>query len=245
MMYKVNLLPPELQRDISIDVKKLVKRVAVSLVAITLLVGYGIFLYSFFLTKDEIVKTEKYLNELQVTVKEIGALKHQRQSNELSVQKFNDLIIKRMTWSYVLDDLSDNLPVDVWLKSINLVFIDPQVATLSFGQGAGQPETQVPQAQQAQEQVQAMQAQAGVGVAPGGQVYPAGQKGPLLPASPPVPNTLTVEGYSLTVPSIGIYINNLNKMPCFTSVTLNEVVEDEEIAAIKFKLTAMIREGGR
>jgi len=232
-MYKVNLLPPELQRDISIDIRRLVKRVAIFLVVIILVLGYSIFLYSFFSTKKEIVETEKYLNELQVTVKKIEDIKEQRQKNEQSVQQFKELVEKRLTWSYVLDDLNYNLPVDVWLASIELSFTDLQASTETVGQAPEQPKVHVPQAQ------------TGTRTVPGGQSLPAGQKEPLLSASPPVPNTLTVVGYSRTVPSIGIFINNLHKMPYFTKVTLNEIAEDENNAVIKFKITAMTKEGGR
>jgi len=234
-MYKVNLLPPELQRDISVDIRRLVKWLTVSLVVIILVLGYGIFLYSFFSTKKEIVETEKYLSELQVTVNRIEDIKKQRQKNEQSVQKFKDLVEKRLIWSYILDDLNYNLPVDMWLASIELSFTGLQVSTGTVGQAQGQPNAQASQMQ--------IQVQTGAGVVHGVQALPEGQKG--IAVSPPVPNTLTIAGYSRSVPSIGIFINNLHKMPYFAKVTLNEIAEDKNNAVIKFKITAMTREGGR
>ncbi|OPX88396.1 MAG: Fimbrial assembly protein (PilN) [Pelotomaculum sp. PtaB.Bin104] len=242
-MYKINLLPPELQRDISIDIKKLVKRLSVSLVVMSVLAGYGTFLYSYISTKKEISQTEKYLNELQVTVKIVEDLKKQRQGNEHTIQIFTEMIDKRLTWSYVLDDFSRNLPVDVWLERIDLSYIDPQAAAGAAGQTKGQPNPQS-QPQQAQAQGQA-KAQAGAGATPGGQAPPAGQKGQPQAVSPPVPNTMTIKGYSHTVPSIGVFINNLNKMPYFTRITLNELAEDDKSLAFKFKLTAAVKEVGR
>lgn len=239
-MDKINLLPPELQRDISIDIKKLVKRLFVSLVVISVLAGYSTFLYSYLATKKEIAQTEKYWNKLQVTVKIVEELKKQRQGNEQTIQEFTAIIDKRLTWSYMLDDFSHNLPVDVWLEKIDLSFVDPQVVVGAAGQVKGQQA----QIRPAQTQGRAG-AQAGAGATLEEQAPPAGQNGQSQAFSPPVPNTLTIEGYSHTVPSIGVFINNLNKMPYFTKVTLNELAVDNKSSAIKFKLTAAVKEGGR
>ncbi|MDD3653353.1 MAG: PilN domain-containing protein [Desulfotomaculaceae bacterium] len=243
-MYKINLLPPELQRDISIDIKKLVKRVSVSLVVISVLAGYGAFLYSYVETQKEIAQTEKYLNELQLAVRIVEDLKKQRQDNEQTIKKFTEMIDQRLTWSYVLDDFSRNLPVDVWLERLELSYNETQAAA-GTGQVTGQPNPN-PQSQSSQPQTQGQTgAQAGATATKGGQASPTGQQGQSQASAPPVPNTLTIEGYSHTVPSIGVFINNLNKMPYFTKITLNELAEDEKTLAIKFKLTAAIKEGGR
>jgi len=243
-MYKINLLPSELQRDLSIDVRKLVKRAAVSLVAVILLAGYGSFLYSSYSTRKEIAKTEKYLNELNVTVKKVEEIKKQRETSEQSAQKLKELLNNRLAWSSVLEDLNHNLPVDVWLERIDLSHIDLQASTGASGQPKGQADAQAPQSQSQPAPAQPNPAQAGTGAVPEGKP-PSGQSGTPAPSSPPVPNTLTIEGYSRTVPSIGVFVNNLSRMPYFTRVTLNEFAEDEKMGAIKFKVTAAIKEGGR
>ena len=239
-MYKVNLLPTELQRDISIDFRKLVKRLSVSLLAITLLASYSAFLYSFYSNRKDIARTERYLNELRVTVTKVEDIKKQRQNNEQSVQTLRELLSKRLSWSPLLEDLNCNLPVDMWLESFDLSFTDLQTSTGAAGQSPGQPKALAPQAQ-----AQSKPAQTGNGASSDGQAPAAGQKGPLPPASLTVPNTLTLEGYSRTVPSIGIFVNNLNRMPYFNRVTLNEISEDKKYGAIRFKVTAMLKESGR
>ncbi|OPY57734.1 MAG: Fimbrial assembly protein (PilN) [Pelotomaculum sp. PtaU1.Bin035] len=242
-MYKVDLLPYELQRDVGVDVKKLLKRLSVFLAAIFLLVSCGTFVFSELLTRKEIAVTEKELSEIQVTVNNIEEIKKQRQNNQHSIQNYKALINKKLSWSYLLEDLNSNLPVDMWLASLELSFTDMSASVGTVGQIAGQSEAQAPAHVQARAQSKATQAN--VGAAPGGQSPAAGQKDSPSPDSPPAPNILVVEGYSRTVPSVGIFVNNLDKMPYFTSVKLNEISEEEKNAAIKFKLTAILKDGGR
>jgi len=181
-MYKVNILPLELHRNINVDVKKLIKIMTVFIITAILLAAYGTFIISFYSTGKEIAEAEKELVRLQDIVKKVEEIRKQRQNNELSVQNFKDLIDNRKTWSYMLEELNSSLPADIWLESIDLSFVSPQT-----------------------------------------------------------PNFLTVEGYSRTVPSVGILVNSLGRMPYFNKIVLSEIRKDERHAALKFKITATIR----
>jgi len=217
-MYKINLLPTELQRDLSLDVKGLVRRVSITITLILLLFGYGVFLFMGYLTQKEINDTEKYLNQISSTVKKVEGIKAQRVKNEESTKKFKELLNARLTRFPLLEDLSYNMPVDLWLDNVDMSYVAPANAS----GGATQGQTAAP---------------------PQAQGQAAADK--KVPVSPPVPNTLTIEGYSRTVPSVGIFMNNLYRMPYFSSVVLNELKTDEKSGSVKFKLTAVLKEGGR
>lgn len=58
------------------------------------------------------------------------------------------------------------------------------------------------------------------------------------------PNGLTIEGYSLTVPSIGVYFNKLGHIPDLEEVSLYEIREDSRRIALRFKITAALKESG-
>lgn len=234
-MYKINLLPPELQRDVSIDFKTLAIRASAVVAAVGLVAMYCAFLYNIHSIKLEISQEEKYLSEIQFTVKKVEEIKNKRLANEQSVQKYRELLDNRVTWSPVLEDLNKILPTDMWLESINISHVDRQVQ----GGGAIIPAPQPPPVQlpgyQLQSQIQAKTA----GTAQGGQ----GENQPV--SSLPTPNTLTINGYSRTAPSVGVYLHNLGKMPYYSKVALNEMGEDEKESAYKFKITATVKEGDR
>jgi hypothetical protein len=208
-VYKINLLPVELQKDLSIDVKGLVRRVTVTVIVILLLFGYGAFLYLGYLTKKEITDTEKYLSQISAAVKRVEGIKAQRVKDEESTKLYKGLLSTRQTRFPMLEDISYNMPVDLWLEKVDMSYVAPKEEGKD-----GKP------------------AQAANG-------------DKKETAAPPVPNNLIIEGYSRTVPSIGVFMNNLYRMPYFSSVILNELNTDEKSGNIKFKLTAVLKEGGR
>ena len=223
-MYKLNLLPVELQRDLSIDIKGLVKRVTITITVFLLLASYGMFLFMGYLTQKEINDTEKYLNQISATVKKVEGVKAQRIKNEENTKKFKEILNARQARFPILEDLSYNMPVDLWLENVDMSYVASGQAANTPANGSGGA-AQTQPAAQSQTQGQAAAKKEAV--------------------SPPVPNTMIIEGYSLTVPSIGIFMNNLYLMPYFSSVVLNELNTDEKSGNIKFKLTAVLKEGGR
>jgi hypothetical protein len=127
-MYKMNLLPAELQKDLSIDIKGLIRRVTVTVIVILLLCGYGAFLYMGYLTQREISDTEKYLNQISATVKKVEGIKTQRLKNEESTKKFKELLSARLTRFPMIEDLSYNMPVDLWLENVEMSYVEPKDA---------------------------------------------------------------------------------------------------------------------
>lgn len=240
-MYKINLLPSELQRDISIDVRKLVKRAIVALAAILLISGYSIFLFNYYSTKKEACELEKRLKQLEAAVKKVEEIKKQRRDNEQAVEKFKELLNQRLTWACVLKDIDYNLPEDMWLGSIDISY------TGRWAQAeAGDKELEQMKTKEAVQKGRPKSGQTGTGALSDSKTSAAKQEGTSQQASLPVPDTLAIEGYSRTVSSVGVFINNLNKLPYFKSALLEELGEDEKYAGVKkFKLIAEIKEGGR
>jgi hypothetical protein len=223
-MYKLNLLPVELQRDLSIDIKGLVRRVTITVAIFIVLASYGMFLFMGYLTQREINDTQKYLNQISATVKKVEGIKAERVKNEENTKKFKEILGARQARFPILEDLNYNMPVDLWLENVSMSYVaSGQAANTAANASGGATQTQP--VEQSQTQGQAAAKKEAV--------------------SPPLPNTLIIEGYSLTVPSIGIFMNNLYLMPYFTSVVLNELKTDEKSGNIKFKLTAVLKEGGR
>jgi len=223
-VYKINLLPTELQKDLSIDVKGLVRRVTITVIVILLLFGYGAFLFVGYLTQREISDTEKYLSQISSAVKRVEEIKAQRVKDEKSTKIYQELLSARQVRFPLLEDISHNLPVDMWLEKLNMSYVAPK----EDGKNSQPAQAANDGAQEQQNTQSHTQGQ-------------ADDKN--KPSSPPVPNTLIVEGYSRTVPSIGIFMNNLYRMPYFSNVVLNELATDEKSGNIKFKLTAALKDG--
>ena len=116
----------------------------------------------------------------------------------------------------MLEDLSYNMPADLWLENINMSYVAPEQATANAPSGAVHEQTDQPLSQR----------QAPV---------------TLEVVSPPEPNTLVLIGYSRSVQSVGIFMNNLYGMPYFSSVVLNELHTNENSGNVKFKLTAQLK----
>ncbi|MGI6491784.1 MAG: PilN domain-containing protein [Pelotomaculum sp.] len=220
-MYKINLLPVELQKDLSIDVKGLVKRVSIAMTVILMFFGYGAFLFMGYLTQKEINDTERYLSQISSSVNIIEDIKAQRIKNEESTKRFKELLNTRLARSPMLVDLSYNMPVDLWLENIDLSYVAPEQTAANASSGAAQEQTAQPQ--------------------PQGQAPASKQEA----VSAPAPNTFVLIGYSRSVSSIGVFMNNLYGMPYFSSVVLNELNTDEKSGNVKFKLTAQLKETGK
>ncbi|NMA51583.1 MAG: hypothetical protein GX949_01050, partial [Peptococcaceae bacterium] len=146
-MYKINLLPVELQKDLSIDVKGLVKRVSIAMTVILMFFGYGAFLFMGYLTQKEINDTERYLSQISSSVNIIEDIKAQRIKNEESTKRFKELLNTRLARSPMLVDLSYNMPVDLWLENIDLSYVAPEQTAANASSGAAQEQTAQPQPQ--------------------------------------------------------------------------------------------------
>lgn len=204
-MYKINLLPPELQQNNSTYVKKDFKRIlriiTVGGIVFVLLIFYGSFLFVLNSLERDIMETEAGLAQLQGTVKQVEEVRKQRLAEEHSVKNYKKLLAERKSWSALLEEIEARLPADVWLINVDASSSGAESQAESAPRGISQ----------------------------------------LITTNP---NGLTVEGYSRAVPSVGIFLNKLGHIPDLEEVSLYEIQEDSGRIALRFKITAALKESG-
>lgn len=230
MSYKVNLLPPELQRESIIDTRRLIRVAAVTLAVVTVLGGYGYFLLQLVLMKGELAEIRQRLAALEPTVARVNRLREERRTAEETTRVLKELLNTRLAWSGMLSDLNYALPRDVWLDKLTIYKEQSKDAekkgSTAPGEGGGKPS----------------------GTTGSNPVQPPAGGGPgaagTQPVSPPRPDRMALEGYSHSVASVGVLVHNLNQLPYFKEVTLQEVVEDEKAGAWRFKILCVISGGG-
>ena len=217
MFYKVNLLPTELQREGLIDVRRLVVISAVTLFLALTLGGYGAFLINYTLMKNDLKDTGAQLTALTPLVSRVEQIRKERTGLEAALKEYAEILQKQKAWSVMLYDLSGITPIDLWLVELEIL------------NKAVDPNTQPPGA--------AAKAPASN---PQTKAKDPGEQEKKEPAGLPRPNTITFKGYSRTVSSIGVFINNLNYLPYFNEVKLDKISTDNE--GIRFEVTATVKD---
>lgn len=214
-MYRVNLLPPKLQREGTLDVRRLLLVGLTTLLAASLVGGYGVFILTFWSAKSELAATEQQIAALAPAVARVQAMKTERKDLEEALQEYDSILSKQQMWSDILLDFSHITPIDVWLTSLEIVYKGTEPAKGASG------------AQSAPAQAKA---QSG-GSQSSGQVS--------VDQLQSKPNTMLLKGYSRTVPSIGIFVNNLHQYPYFLDVQLNRILRDPQ--GNQFEITATLK----
>lgn len=213
-MDKINLLPDELQPGLDIDVRKLFLNGIAVLVVLGLLSAYGIFLYRFYITKNELAQAYAELTRLRPKVAEVEKIKQQRLNVESKVKALSGLIEGQQTWSAMLDDLNVLIPIDAWLTGIT-IYYEPD-----FDPGAAKKEN-------GDENTKGKNVQ-----------KKANTKDSVTQEGIHTPNAVTLEGKSRSAASVGVFVNNLNQLPYFTRVRLNGVYENYSEGTVTFSITA-------
>lgn len=227
MRYKVNLLPPALQRESVIDTRRLVRLAAVTLVAAAVVGGYGYFLLQLVLMKGELAETRQRLAALEPTVARVNKMREERRTAEETARALTQLLNGRLAWSGMLADISYALPRDMWLDKLEILKEQQAPAGEKKGgsaQGTG-----------------GGQSPAGAGAQ--SSTTTGGAAGAQAGAAPPRPDRVVVEGYSRSVASVGVLVHNLHESPHFKAVTLQEVAEDAERGVWRFKILCVLPGG--
>jgi type IV pilus assembly protein PilN len=212
-VYKVNLLPPKLQREGTIDVRRLLIISGVTLLIAVFVAGYGTFILSIYSMRTDIAATEQQLASLAPAVARAEAVRAQRVNLEASLKEYKDILGKQQSWSGVLFDLGAITPVDLWLVE------------LEIGNNLTSDDKNTDQ--KSKEGSSAKGAK-GAEPAPGAGAVSR-------------PNMVVLKGFSRTVPSIGVFVDNLCRLPCFEEVRLKKI--SAETDGNKFEITALLREG--
>lgn len=234
MYYKVNLLPPRLQRDSIVDVRRLVVVAVATLLITTVIGGYTAGTINYFLMKNELSETKKQLVQLAPLVARVEGMKRERTDLEATIVEYDTILKKQVAWSDLLYDLGDIVPVDIWLTGMD-VANKAELKTL----GAASP---FPQAGIKSGNGKTPEKEEGEGQPPAGQLKAAASSGQQQkdPEVMPRPNAVTLSGYSRTMPSIGVFINNLYRLPYFKEVKLNKITAENEF--YKFEINTLVRD---
>lgn len=209
-MYRVNLLPPRLQREGTLDVRRLVLVAGITAVAAALLVWYVAFLFNFLAAKAQLAATRQQLASLSPLVTRAEAVKKERKEAEAALKEYGAALDERRTWSDLLLDLNHITPVDLWLVEFELYYRDlggqeKQGAAADKGQAAG-----------------------------------GAKEGKGAPEAVPRPNAVVFKGYARTVPSVGVFANNLHQLPYFKEVEFKKLVAEND--GLRFEINATLRD---
>ncbi|MGQ9531245.1 MAG: PilN domain-containing protein [Desulfotomaculales bacterium] len=235
MRYKVNLLPPELQRESIIDTRRLVRLAAVTLTVAAVVGGYGYFLLQLVMMKGELAETRQRLAALEPTVARVNKMREERRTAEETARALTQLLNGRLAWSGMLADINYALPRDMWLDKLEILKQQQAQASEKKGgpaQGAGGGPSSA--------------GAGGTGGGPaatGGAAGAGGARAGAAAAAPPRPDAVVLEGYSRSVASVGVLVHNLHESPHFKAVTLQEVTEDAESGAWRFKILCVLPGG--
>ena len=210
MIYKVNFLPPNLQREGNIDLRRLFLIGGVTLLVTSLVIGYGFCIINYFVMKNQLKETQLRLNNLAPIIAKVNKITSERKELEKSINRYNFLLRKQICWSDMFNDFNKVCPVDLWLNNVELNYKPDLKETV----GSSPVLTEKEESKRF--------SQAGTGQL----------------ADIKRPNQIVINGASLTMSSIGVFINNLYQLPYFKEVKLIKASRDSE--GITFQITALL-----
>ncbi|RPF49229.1 type IV pilus assembly protein PilN [Thermodesulfitimonas autotrophica] len=164
-----------------------------------------------------------FFSQLQVQQKQkaLAALEPQIQQVERLQQQSQALRDRAMVWEGILKERREYYPLLVDLQRV--LPVDMWLTRIELG---AQP-----------------QAPGGLPAAPAQPQASGGAPPPLQPAIPPAPNRLVIEGGTRSLSSVGVYINNLCRLPYLQKVTLREVTTVGQDHVTTFTIEAVL--GGK
>jgi Tfp pilus assembly protein PilN len=231
-MYRVNLLPPKLQREELVDVRRLLLT-SVAAILILAILGTGVgFVVSFNNVKQEMNSANQQLAVLQPTVDMVQSLQSQIRTMQSTEADYKSLLNRQVTWSTLVYKLNEIAPSDLWLTEL-----DMSNADLSKDPAAKQTSTAFPAAPGAP----------GVPGANGNVVAMGNAQSASEPY--PDPNVVTIKGMANSVTSVGIFVQNLNQLPYFKNVVIKAIGvqtlaaqgNSPQVEANTFEITAFLR----
>ncbi len=119
-MIKINLIPPEILEKR----KQAQYRIRIYIFSLLLILGVVVFTVFQFQRRHkietEIIKVNKTIAELKPFLKKAEALKEEVKNMDETINSLGNLIKDQFFWSYILDELANLLPDNVWLKRLSL-----------------------------------------------------------------------------------------------------------------------------
>lgn len=217
-MYRVNLLPDYLQirRGFHIDFRQLAMLVVFCGLLLTLLLACGIFSYQTLRVQDLLDRDSEELGRLRHRVAEIQKLKAETEFKQDKFEALTFIQNNRLSWHAILQDVPLALPVDTWVNRMEIKKMENR---------QNRPQNTKPA-----EKNPTLQSANRV-------------NGQAEPESLPVPNTLYLYGSCWTMGSVGILVDNLNRLPYFDSIKLVEAKHDRLKGVISFQIAAKVKGG--
>ncbi|ACA59488.1 PilN domain-containing protein [Candidatus Desulforudis audaxviator] len=117
-MYKINLLPPELQKDVSVDMGRLKKLLVLAAVFVVLVGSYGSFLWQYHARNAELAQLRAQVALVKPIAEQVDALAARSAENEKRSAELETLLLGQIRWTRLLNDINYNLPADVFLGVI-------------------------------------------------------------------------------------------------------------------------------
>ena len=233
-LYRVNLLPPSLQREELVDVRRLLLTSLAAVLILAIVATTVVFVISFNNVKQEIGFANQQVAVLQPTVDMVQSLQSQIRAMQSTEADYNSLLNRQVTWSTLIYKLNEIAPSDLWLTEM-----DMNNTNLSKDPASKQVSTAFPAAPGA----------SGVPGDNGNVVAMGNAQGSGEPY--PYPNVITIKGMANSVTSIGIFDQNLNKLPYFKNVVINTIglqtlgaqggSGGSQVEANTFEITAYLR----
>ncbi len=118
--YKVNLLPPKLQRESVVDVRRLVVLAGTTTGVALVVGGYAAFLLSFWGLRGELAAAEQQLASLRPLAARVEKVRAERQNLERLTREITQLRGQRFSWATLCTELERLAPVDLWLREVAL-----------------------------------------------------------------------------------------------------------------------------
>lgn len=212
MIYKVNFLPPNLQREGNIDLRRLFIIGGVTLMVTLLVIGYGFCIISYFVMKNQLKETQLRLDNLAPIVARVKKITSERKELEKAINRYNFLLRKQVRWSDMFYDFNKVCPVDLWLNNVELYYKPGLKVTVGSNPVLTGKEVSKRFSQAGSGQITDIQR----------------------------PNQIAINGASLTMSSIGVFINSLYQLPYFKEVKLIKASRDSK--GITFQITALLKD---
>ncbi|GAV22955.1 PilN domain-containing protein [Carboxydothermus pertinax] len=117
-MYKANLLPPELKKDVEIDTRKLgILAGVTALVTIIIFLSIGFMIRIYYLEKDLEVKKANLI-QLQKVAQKVNEVKNETDRLAREKEAFLELKQRRIVFTVILTDINLNIPRNTWLTEV-------------------------------------------------------------------------------------------------------------------------------
>ena len=228
-MYKVNLLPEYLQHQAAVNFTRNLVLVGVAAILLCLtLLAYGLFYYHRTLDQRQLDQNIQELAKLKPRLME---MQDQQTQLKLQQEKYSQLVTlvnNRLTWHSMLEDIPLALPVDTWIRRIEIKKLDQLPDNGGLVSSGYRPVEKLKEKSNAAE---------------GESAKTKGKQFPEPPKSPPVPNSISIYGSCWNLGSVGVLVDNLSSLPYFEYVKLVEANYQRDQGLIVFELMAKIKGG--